>query len=183
MSRLFHARIATALGPLAVLVDAAGAVHASGFTDDRDALLLRLGAAAGAATVVDVEGDAALASGAPTGVALRAVAEYAAGDLAALDTVRVAQDPDPERPVAILRRVLRAVPAGETRTYAALAAEAGRPRAPRVAGLACSSNAAAPFVPCHRVLRGDGSLGGYRWGLDVKRRLLAHEGAAVADGR
>ncbi|WP_320672486.1 methylated-DNA--[protein]-cysteine S-methyltransferase [Patulibacter defluvii] len=175
---LHHGRIATALGPLAVLVDARGGVHASGFTDDRAALLQRLGAAAATVTVVDVDGPAALASGSPTAVALAALAAYAAGDLGAIDTVRVVQDPDPARAVATVRRRLRAVPAGQTRTYAELAAEAGLPRAPRVAGLACSSNAAAPFVPCHRILRGDGSLGGYRWGLDVKRRLLAHEGAA-----
>ena len=52
---------------------------------------------------------------------------------------------------------------------------AGRPAAIRAAAQACARNAAALFVPCHRVLRTDGSLGGFRWGLDVKKWLLAHE--------
>jgi methylated-DNA-[protein]-cysteine S-methyltransferase len=62
-------------------------------------------------------------------------------------------------------------------TYTGFAALAGRPLAVRAAAAACARNAAAPFVPCHRVLRTDGTLGGYRWGLPVKRRLLDHEAA------
>ncbi|MEU4712555.1 MGMT family protein, partial [Micromonospora purpureochromogenes] len=50
-----------------------------------------------------------------------------------------------------------------------------RPAAVRAAAAACARNAAALFVPCHRVLRTDGTLGGYRWGLDVKEWLLGHE--------
>jgi methylated-DNA-[protein]-cysteine S-methyltransferase len=67
------------------------------------------------------------------------------------------------------------VPAGAPVTYAELAAKAGRPAAVRAAAGACGSNAAALFVPCHRVLRTGGALGGFRWGLDVKRWLLDHE--------
>ena len=70
---------------------------------------------------------------------------------------------------------LRAVPAGSTVSYTGLAAAAGRPEAVRAAASACARNAAALFVPCHRVVRTDGTLGGYRWGLDVKRSLIAHE--------
>jgi methylated-DNA-[protein]-cysteine S-methyltransferase len=60
-------------------------------------------------------------------------------------------------------------------TYTEFAARAGRPAAVRAAAQACARNAAALFVPCHRVLRLDGSLGGFRWGLPVKRWLIDHE--------
>ena len=70
---------------------------------------------------------------------------------------------------------LARVPAGETWTYARLAAELGRPRAPRAAASACGANPAALIVPCHRIVRADGGLGGYRWGVDAKRRLLEFE--------
>jgi AraC family transcriptional regulator of adaptative response/methylated-DNA-[protein]-cysteine methyltransferase len=70
---------------------------------------------------------------------------------------------------------LRAIPAGETRSYAQLAAAAGRPAATRAAGSACGDNSLAVLIPCHRILRADGSLGGYAWGADRKRALLARE--------
>ena len=63
-------------------------------------------------------------------------------------------------------------------TYSEFAALAGRPAAIRAAASACARNAAALFVPCHRVLRTGGALGGFRWGLDVKRWLLTHESAS-----
>ena len=67
---------------------------------------------------------------------------------------------------------LRAIPRGETRTYEQLAAAVGQPSAVRAAAHACATNRIAVAIPCHRVLRKDGSLGGYRWGIDKKRRLL-----------
>jgi AraC family transcriptional regulator of adaptative response/methylated-DNA-[protein]-cysteine methyltransferase len=70
---------------------------------------------------------------------------------------------------------LRAIPPGETRSYAQLAAAAGRPTATRAAGSACGGNSLAVLIPCHRILRGDGSLGGYAWGTDRKRALLDRE--------
>ena len=70
---------------------------------------------------------------------------------------------------------LRAIPAGETRTYAQVAASIERPRAVRAVASACAANPAALVTPCHRVIRGDGGLGGFRWGLEVKRALLAAE--------
>lgn len=73
---------------------------------------------------------------------------------------------------------LVAVPYGMTTTYAELAAEAGRPRAVRAAGSAMATNPIPIIVPCHRVLRSDGSLGGYAGGLEVKQTLLALEGAS-----
>ncbi len=72
---------------------------------------------------------------------------------------------------------LSAIPAGETRTYAQLAVEVGKPAAVRAAGSACGDNPLAVLVPCHRVLRSDGGLGGYAYGLDRKRALLAREGS------
>jgi len=68
------------------------------------------------------------------------------------------------------------VPAGQYTTYSQLAARAGRPRAARAAGNALHDNPVAIIVPCHRVLRGDGTLGGYAGGLDAKAWLLRHEG-------
>jgi len=78
------------------------------------------------------------------------------------------------------RKVLEAtarIPAGKVATYAQVAAKAGNPRASRAAGNALHKNPVAIIVPCHRVLRSDGSLGGYGGGLPVKEWLLRHEGA------
>ncbi len=73
-------------------------------------------------------------------------------------------------------RELRRIPPGETLSYAQLAMRAGNANAVRAAGSACGANPVALAIPCHRVLRGDGSLGGYAWGLDVKAELLRREG-------
>ena len=70
---------------------------------------------------------------------------------------------------------LRAIPPGQTRTYSDIAAAIGRPGAVRAAGTACGDNALAVLVPCHRVLRGDGSLGGYAYGVERKKALLDRE--------
>jgi AraC family transcriptional regulator of adaptative response/methylated-DNA-[protein]-cysteine methyltransferase len=72
-------------------------------------------------------------------------------------------------------QALMRIPPGQTRSYAEIAAELGPPRAVRAVARACASNRVAVLVPCHRVIRGDGSLGGYRWGLPRKRELLARE--------
>lgn len=72
---------------------------------------------------------------------------------------------------------LRRIPAGETRTYAQVAEAIGHPKAVRAVASACASNQVAMAIPCHRVIRRDGSLGGYRWGLDRKEALLAKEKA------
>ena len=72
-------------------------------------------------------------------------------------------------------RALRAIPPGETRSYAEIAAAAGNPRAVRAAGGANGANPVAVLVPCHRVVRSDGSLGGYAYGEAIKRELLDKE--------
>jgi AraC family transcriptional regulator of adaptative response/methylated-DNA-[protein]-cysteine methyltransferase len=74
-------------------------------------------------------------------------------------------------------QALRAIPAGRTVSYAGLAAQLGMPQGARAVAGACAANPAAVLIPCHRVVRGDGGLSGYRWGIDRKRLLLAREGA------
>ena len=72
-------------------------------------------------------------------------------------------------------RALREVPAGQTVTYAGLAARLQAPTAARAVARACASNPLAVLVPCHRVVRSDGGLGGYRWGVQRKQQLLDAE--------
>lgn len=72
-------------------------------------------------------------------------------------------------------RELRRIPPGETRTYAELAAAVGKPRAVRAAGSANGANNVAVLIPCHRVIRTGGGLGGYAYGLEIKRKLLEKE--------
>lgn len=75
------------------------------------------------------------------------------------------------------------IPRGETLSYGELAAKLGVPKAARAIGRACGSNKLALLVPCHRIIREDGSLGGWRWGLEIKRQLLATErGMSAAQG-
>jgi AraC family transcriptional regulator of adaptative response/methylated-DNA-[protein]-cysteine methyltransferase len=76
-------------------------------------------------------------------------------------------------------RELTRIPAGETRTYAQIAAAVGRPKAVRAAGTANGDNNVAVLIPCHRVIRTDGTLGGYAYGLDRKAELLKREGRKV----
>ncbi|NLG75512.1 MAG: bifunctional DNA-binding transcriptional regulator/O6-methylguanine-DNA methyltransferase Ada [Xanthomonadaceae bacterium] len=72
-------------------------------------------------------------------------------------------------------RALRSIPVGETVTYAQLAQRIGAPKAVRAVAGACASNALAVAIPCHRVIRNDGTLSGYRWGVERKRALLQKE--------
>jgi len=74
-------------------------------------------------------------------------------------------------------KALREIPAGERRSYRDVAASIGRPGATRAVARACATNRLAVVVPCHRVVREDGSLAGYKWGVTRKRRLLENEGA------
>jgi AraC family transcriptional regulator of adaptative response/methylated-DNA-[protein]-cysteine methyltransferase len=75
-------------------------------------------------------------------------------------------------------KALREIPAGVTTTYAAIAKRIGTPQAVRAVGAACAANAIAVAIPCHRVVRTDGDLAGYRWGVERKRALLAREAAS-----
>jgi AraC family transcriptional regulator of adaptative response/methylated-DNA-[protein]-cysteine methyltransferase len=78
----------------------------------------------------------------------------------------------------IVWRYLQKLPYGEVRSYGEVAAAIGRPNAVRAVARACASNSVALLIPCHRVVRGTGELGGYRWGLQRKRVLLDTERAA-----
>ncbi len=84
---------------------------------------------------------------------------------------------------AFQRRVwqeLQRIPYGNTRTYGQIARALGSPRAVRAVARACATNPVSVVVPCHRVIRGDGKLAGYRWGLEKKEKLLAGEKTARA---
>ncbi len=72
-------------------------------------------------------------------------------------------------------QALREIPAGETASYSGLAAAVGSPRASRAVASACAANPLAIAIPCHRVVRSDGAVGGYRWGVERKQTLLARE--------
>ena len=104
----------------------------------------------------------------------KVLSEYSAGDSHALDRIRV------EQPGSAFRQSvwesMRAIRFGEVNSYAELAESAGNPRAYRAVGSTCAENLVALFVPCHRVVAAQ-SIGGYGYGLDVKRALLAHEKA------
>jgi AraC family transcriptional regulator, regulatory protein of adaptative response / methylated-DNA-[protein]-cysteine methyltransferase len=74
-------------------------------------------------------------------------------------------------------KALQKIPAGQTRSYSQIAESIGRPRAVRAVARACATNPISVIVPCHRVIRRDGSLGGYGGGLERKKQLLAREAA------
>ncbi|TFV52485.1 methylated-DNA--[protein]-cysteine S-methyltransferase [Blastococcus sp. TF02A-35] len=170
--RVRYATVATPPGPFTVVVDtdAEGrdVVLASGWTAELGDLwpvIHRTLRPSGA----DEEPDLPV---------LSAVEAFVDGDVTAIDRVPVAQRSGPFLEEAW--QVLRTVPAGRPDTYAAFASRCGRPAAVRAAANACARNAAALFVPCHRVLGSDGGLGGFRWGTPVKRWLLDHEAAHAA---
>lgn len=156
-------------GPFSV-IEAEGAVLASGWTDATSELTGQIHPSLRASTF-----DRAASSMQPV---LDAVAQYYDGDFAAPQRVTVRQVSGPFRSHAWA--VLRTVEPGAPVTYLEYAARAGNPTAVRAAAGACAKNAAALFVPCHRIIRTDGSLGGFRWGLPVKRLLLDREAASSA---
>ncbi|GAA3896777.1 methylated-DNA--[protein]-cysteine S-methyltransferase [Microbacterium invictum] len=151
-------------GPFTVLVDAQQRVIASGWTGEIDDLVLRLDPKDRPADMAEGRVDAAEAARA-----------YYAGDLAAIDDVAVHQPGTPFQELGW--RALRRITPGEPLSYTEFAAELGKPNAVRAAASICALNAPALFIPCHRVRRHDGSLGGFAWGLEVKESLLAHEAA------
>jgi methylated-DNA-[protein]-cysteine S-methyltransferase len=163
--------VPTPVGPFTLLVDGDG-VCAAGFTSRPETLQRRL----------DPRRRAALLrpAGDPGGAAGRMLA-YLEGETGALDELVVAQPGDPAQQAAW--RALRTVPAGRTISYKQLGAMAGLadpatdPLGAQAAGAACAGNHVAVIVPCHRVLRSDGRLGGYGWGVHRKSWLLDHEAA------
>ena len=107
-----------------------------------------------------------------------AVTAYYDGDVTAIDGVPVAQIGGEFRMRGWAE--LRRIAPGHPRNYTEFAAAIGRPTAVRAAASVCATNAPALFVPCHRVVRTDGTLGGFAWGVDVKRSLLAREAVAAS---
>jgi len=151
-------------GAFTILVDDDRRVLASGWTAERDEIVHRLAAKVRPADIREGETDAAAA-----------VRAYYDGDLTAIDHVEVRQFGTALQQTGW--DALRRVTPGAPLTYTTFAAELGNPRAVRAAASICARNAPALFVPCHRVLRSDGSLGGFAWGLPVKESLLVREAA------
>ncbi len=155
---------ASALGPLLVAATAKGICRLTFEDDDRS--LRRIFPNA---TLVRDDGS---------------MSEWVQGALTAVERPLAA----PELPLDVagtafqeaVWRELRKIPPGETRSYAQIAAAVGKPGAVRAAGSANGANHVAVLIPCHRVVRSDGSLGGYAGGVERKRRLLEAEGAVRA---
>ncbi|MEM6793487.1 MAG: methylated-DNA--[protein]-cysteine S-methyltransferase, partial [Acidobacteriota bacterium] len=108
----------------------------------------------------------------PLGGWIRALEEHLRGERPSLDL------PLDVRASAFRQRVwrsLQTIPSGETRSYREVAAAIGQPRAARAVAGACAANPVALVIPCHRVIRSGGELGGYRWGEGRKRDLLERE--------
>ncbi|TLM74045.1 methylated-DNA--[protein]-cysteine S-methyltransferase [Pseudarthrobacter sp. NamB4] len=158
-------QMSTPDGPFTVLAQD-GVVLSSGWTDKPGDLIGQIHPSLRPATVEVVTG--------PGGIKAAVEAFYAGDPLPAMQ-VPVVQKSGPFRVHAW--DVLRLVRPGSPVTYTEYAGLAGNPKAVRAAASACAFNAAALFVPCHRVIRTDGSLGGFRWGPAIKESLLAREAA------
>ncbi|QJU53207.1 methylated-DNA--[protein]-cysteine S-methyltransferase [Herbiconiux sp. KACC 21604] len=154
-------------GAFGIIADDEGRVLASGWTGDPAALLARITPVLRPASVEPGE----------VGAAAEAALAYYDGEVTAIDGVRVLQSGGVFHQMGW--DALRTIPAGSPLSYQQFAAALGRPSAVRAAASACARNAPALFVPCHRVLRTDGSLGGFAWGTPVKQSLLARESRAA----
>lgn len=161
-----HRTVDSPIGPLLVAATPAGLVRLAFAREGHDAVLARL---------ADAVSPRVLAAPARLDVAARQLDEYFAGRRTAFDLpldLRLAH--------GFRRQVLdhlRAVPYGRTATYTEVATAAGSPRASRAVGSACATNPVPIIVPCHRVVRTDGTIGQYLGGTDAKRALLAMESA------
>lgn len=161
--RISYAVADTQLGPLLVAATARG-VCAIEFGEGEAELRARLAARLPGAEVAPGDGDFA----ATVAAVVALVEAPALGHDLPLDI----------RGTAFQRRVweaLAAIPPGQTASYAEVAGRVGRPGAARAVAQACAANRLAVAVPCHRVVRGDGDLSGYRWGAERKRELLRRE--------
>lgn len=162
-----HALRETALGPLMMAATPRGVCFVQ-FGEDEGALLAQLAAEFPKAHLV----RAALAASAPLDAWMAALAAH-------LEQAA----PRPDLPLDLrgtafqisVWRFLMSVKPGDVVSYSEVAAATGKPRAVRAAASACGANRIALLIPCHRALRADGSLGGYRWGLERKRALLDAE--------
>ena len=166
MTSALLSTISTPIGPFSVIATDSElpTVLAAGWTDDPSLLLSVIAPSLRPMDTVRVTDIPRVTD---------AARAYHEGEIAAVDGIAVEQSSG-----VFLQHawdILRKVEPGRPVTYSEFAALAGRPSAVRAAASACARNAAALFVPCHRVVRTDGSLGGFRWGLPAKRWLLEHE--------
>jgi methylated-DNA-[protein]-cysteine S-methyltransferase len=167
---LLGSTVASPLGPIEVLLDGDGAVVQLRFAEGD------YGAFPGARPLA----AAGRATGGPIDEVRRQLDEFFAGGRRSFE-LDLALRGTPFQ-LAVWRAMLD-VPFGETRTYAWIAAAIGRPSAARAVGRASALNRLPVLVPCHRLVGGDGGLHGYAGGLDIKRRLLAHEAGEAIDPR
>lgn len=161
---LRRSSVKTPWGPLGFIADEDGVVVASWFGSPRPTDTAHIDLAdARSVRRVEVVSDA--------------VRDWIDGDVDAILTVPV------DQPGGAFQqkvwRALRKVRGGTVSSYSYLATSAGNPKAVRAAGTACAMNHVAPFVPCHRIIHADGSIGAYGFGADLKVLLLEHEGALL----
>lgn len=161
--------VETRLGPFTAIVADDGAVLASGWSADAHAL---------AALIHPSLRDGDLVPAKDLGKVTIAILAYHEGDVWAPGVVPVRQYSGGQFLTAAWQ-ALRDVHPGSPITYTELAERTGNATASRAAASACARNAAALFVPCHRIVRTDGTVGQFRWGAEIKRRLLAHEATAT----
>lgn len=167
-ARIAYAAVDSALGRLMVAATAKGVCFVS--IGRSDAELLRVLHAEFPQADEILHDEAAIAP------ALEVLLRHLAGE-----TPHVALPLD-IRATAFQRRVwqeLLAIPYGETRTYSQIAERLGLPKGQRAVGRACATNPVSILIPCHRALRQDGAMAGYRWGVERKRALLERESAAA----
>jgi methylated-DNA-[protein]-cysteine S-methyltransferase len=163
---LWLEQIDTPTGRMRIVADELGCLRAVDWVDHESRMMKLLERHCGADSFE-------LRDTAPASQAARSLLAYFEGELSA-----VAALPTKTRGTPFQRQVwdaLRAIPAGHSISYGALAARIGRPGASRAVGLANGANPIAIIVPCHRVIGADASLTGYGGGLDRKRWLLGHE--------
>lgn len=163
-----YTRVDSPVGPLLLAATPAGVVRVAFDLEDHDAVLAQLGRAVS---------PRVLRSPSRLDPVVRELDEYFAGTRRRFDVAV-----DLRLATGFRREVLERLPDigyGRTASYAALASAAGRPRAVRAAGTACATNPVPLVVPCHRVVRSDGSAGGYRGGPQAKQVLLRLESAAA----
>lgn len=157
--------IDTSDGPFTVITNDAGKVMASGWTSSVEDTASRIRPAHRPSDLMEGTVDA-----------VSAVEAYYAGDAHALDAVEVELHGTDGQLAGWA--ALRQIKPGQPLNYSQFARALGSPSAVRAAASICARNPAALFVPCHRVLRTDGSLGGFAWGLDIKQNLLDREARA-----
>jgi methylated-DNA-[protein]-cysteine S-methyltransferase len=166
-------RLESPVGTLLVVHDRGHRLRALDFADHETRMRRLLRLHYGRESV-----DFVLDAGAAPDLTRRALADYFAGELSAIDAVDVMTAGTPFQ--RAVWRALRTIRPGSTWSYGALARQIGRPRAVRAVGLANGANPIGIVVPCHRVIGSDASLTGYGGGVARKRWLLHHEGIAFA---